>query len=907
VRIPKALLVATLVLIASPPAAQQFLPPSAANNGWDGDSGEDFDPSHVVDRFNRVHAVWASTTDYTGDSGTDWDIFYAMFDRNAWTDPVRVNSYGHLDSPSMEWNPRIAIDPDGGLHVVWDSSFPFAGTGNDLDIFYSQNTGGDWSPAQKVNHFANTDTPTIATDDDYRPAIAVTYGPTVMVAWNSYYPTPGTVNIGADSDILYSIRSGGTWTPAQPINSNAATDTGDDLGVSLAASLGGTFIAVWHTYDDFNPPADSVGNDSDIAYSLLPPAGSWSAIEEVTAQARSDTGDDLWPDVAVTGLGGNTEFHVVWHSREALGGLGTDEDILHTVIHAVPGDPVTRPAWLVNSTGTTDGPLDSDTFPRLCIEPGGVIHCIWDSNANAVLTGTDPDIFHSANATHGDAWSPVDLVNLTGLSDTATESDFDASLAYAPNGLLTAMWVSRHDLNGVGGPDADIFGALGWSRLVSRPEPINNFATYDGPGPGVDFDINLVIAPAPDGTLHAVWASNYDLALAGTDFDIYHARLGPESWSYPELVNGNGTTDTGDDLYPFVAIGSDGRVHVVWSSTENIGGTLGTDADLLYAFSPTPGTWSVPEVVNSGATGDTLGDVAAKLVLDQLDRPHVIWMSDYGAGPGPAGVCANISYSWRGGSGWSTAEYVNTPFATPPSSYNSATDFAMHNGIPYLVWKSDADYNGAGTDDDILFSQRIGGAWTTPQFINDAASDGAEDGGPTLAFDSEGGLHVVWHSNLNVDGAGTDDDLLYSYLQGSSWTPARLLLASGRTDTGGDWNPEMAFDRDGTLHLIWSSENPLLFGVAGTDPDIFYTTIKWPTDFPTTRTVILANPSGYADVGTDSVSNLVIDERGYVHFAWVSDDSIGDTCDTDLDCFHSQTNIPIKFRSARAINWERYR
>lgn len=55
------------------------------------------------------------------------------------------------------------------------------------------------------------------------------------------------------------------------------------------------------------------------------------------------------------------------------------------------------------------------------------------------------------------------------------------------------------------------------------------------------------------------------------------------AWTAPVGVNTNAATDSGDDWYPQVATDGAGNWVAVWFSDEDLGGTIGTDLDILYA------------------------------------------------------------------------------------------------------------------------------------------------------------------------------------------------------------------------------------------------------------------------------------------------------------------------------------
>ena len=74
----------------------------------------------------------------------------------------------------------------------------------------------------------------------------------------------------------------------------------------------------------------------------------------------------------------------------------------------------------------------------------------------------------------------------------------------------------------------------------------------------------------------------------GPDVDLLtsHSVDGCITWSPAVSLNTNASTDTGNDATPVVASDGAGTFVAIWSSTDDLGGTIGTDADILVARSP---------------------------------------------------------------------------------------------------------------------------------------------------------------------------------------------------------------------------------------------------------------------------------------------------------------------------------
>jgi hypothetical protein len=109
--------------------------------------------------------------------------------------------------------------------------------------------------------------------------------------------------IGTDLDILVarSTDDGVTWTAPAPLNTNAASDTGDDARPQLTTDGRGTWVAVWESLDSLG---DTIGTDSDILLARSTDDGvTWTAPAALNTDATSDAVDDERPQVTTDGQG----------------------------------------------------------------------------------------------------------------------------------------------------------------------------------------------------------------------------------------------------------------------------------------------------------------------------------------------------------------------------------------------------------------------------------------------------------------------------------------------------------------------------------------------------------------------------------------------------------------------------
>ena len=146
-------------------------------------------PSLFVDSGGTVHVAWQDDMNYGG-SGSDQDIFYKRKPSGgSWT----VTEVVSTESTSSSWYPSLFVDSGGTVHVAWDDSSIYGGSGDDLDIFYKYKpSGGSWSVTEVVS--------TESTNRSYHNSLFVNSSGTVHVAWEDYTSYGGS---GSDYDIFY--------------------------------------------------------------------------------------------------------------------------------------------------------------------------------------------------------------------------------------------------------------------------------------------------------------------------------------------------------------------------------------------------------------------------------------------------------------------------------------------------------------------------------------------------------------------------------------------------------------------------------------------------------------------------------------------------------------------------------
>ena len=432
-----------------------------------------------------------------------------------------------------------------------------------------------------------------------------------------------SITIGA---LLADGLSGGgakatTPTPA-PLNSNAASDSGDDLAPQVTSDGAGNWVAVWYSSEDLG---GVIGSDFDILVSRSSNNGdAWTAPAALNTNAAMDSGSDAFPQVSTDGAG---TWIAVWQSNDTLGGtIGSDFDIL--VSHSTNNGSTWAAPSPLNTNAETDA--RDDLAPQLANDGAGNWVVVWHSNEDLGGTiGTDFDILVSRSSNNGSTWTPPVPLN----TNADVDSGGDAFPQVTTDGLenWVAVWHSTDSLGGTIGTDADILVARSINKGTTwtAPSALNTNAGTDSGG-----DFSPQVSTDGLGGWVAVWQSTDSLGgTIGTDFDILLAKSSDNggTWTAPAPLHSNAATDTGVDLGPQVTADGAGNWVALWRSNEDIGGTNGTDFDILTSRSAdNAASWSPPLPMNTTAASDTVDDLDPQTTTDEAGNWVTIWVGRVG-------------------------------------------------------------------------------------------------------------------------------------------------------------------------------------------------------------------------------------------------------------------------------------
>jgi len=840
--------------------------------------------------------------------------------------PAPLNSYATSDTYLQEGEPELATDGQGTWLAVWHARGDFVPEiGLDYDIIFSRSTDGGvtWSLPSLLNANATTDSAI-----DYMPDVASDGSGTWVAVWYSKNDSGGVM--GADYDILVARSTDGgiRWSAPAPLNRNATRDSGDDLRPKLIADGSGTWVAVWVSDDDLD---GTIGTDDDILFARSADGGvTWSEPAALNGNATTDSVWDREPQVTTDGLGNwvavwqaiggdgppvsevlfahSTDGGVTWSAPAPIAASGANEGVPDvstdglgnwTAVWAYSvGEPPTdggivaarstdggatwdAPVPLIDSLA---GPTSEVSSVRIMADGVGNWVAVWASaDYPGATIGLDTDLVFVRSTDGGVTWTAPAPLN----GNAATDSGTDGYPELITDGLGTwvVVWLSDDDLGRTIGTDYDILFArsVDAGSTWTMPAPLSGTAVTDS---GDDTDPQLTTDGL--GTWVAVWCGGFNLGgTIGTDDDILFARSTDDgaTWTASEPLNGNAATDWGHDTNPQVTTNGWGTWVSVWVSSDDLGGTIGADEDILFARSVDGGvTWTTPAPLNRNATSDSALDVAPQLTTDRLGNWVAVWQS------GEYLISSHFDVlfarSIDGGVTWSDPTPLNTNAAIGSGRDRFPQVTTDGAGTWVAVWQSADDLGGTiGTDDDILSARSTddGVTWSPPAPLNTNAatdSDSDSDQVPQLTTDGLGNWIAVWRLYQYLPPSYASVLFARSTDGGMTWTAPAPLDGDAGTASGSVFDPQITTDGFGNWVAVWASSDDL-GGAIGVDRDILSVRstdggVTWTAPAPLNRNAAL-------DSGFDNAPQLTTDGSGNWVLAWSSYDDLNETIGTDTD------------------------
>ena len=332
----------------------------------------------------------------------------------------------------------------------------------------------------------------------------------------------------------------------------------------------------------------------------------------------------------------------------------------------------------------------------------GNIIMVWDSEISGRSTA---DILYSYSHDDGTTWSDPAFLN---PADSGVNHDKEPNISTNGQGRWIASWSSEEDISN-NGNDGDIVFVVSEDNGVtwSTPNLLNHYATSDSAN-----DRYIDIRNDGGNNWLAIWSGSYDFNLGdGSDRDIFASRSSDngDTWTDTYLINNNGFSDTHTDYLPDLAMDKNGNAIVVWGSNDSLNNTIGSDFDVLAAYSTDYGqSWSNAMVLNTHAETDaTSQDYYASVAMDDNGNAVVVYQSNYDLeNNAHTDIDIHEVHSSDFGASWSNSGLLNTNGMDDSDHEYYPTIVTDKQGNWITSWTSFNPYSATSKDGGASWSDR---------------------------------------------------------------------------------------------------------------------------------------------------------------------------------------------------------
>ena len=277
-----------------------------------------------------------------------------------------------------------------------------------------------------------------------------------------------------------------------------------------------------------------------------------------------------------------------------------------------------------------------------------------------------------------------------------------------------------------------------------------------------------------NGVLHLVWSGTLHTDLEGTPHSLIYAQFTEDGWSTPNDV----VVMEVDVRVPIAAVDSQGIMHVVW-------GGQGINYSQVASWEAgSAANWSKPIKIGTGG----LVNSPIGLEVGPDDTLHVVVaFADEGE--------AYYIQSPDAGRTWQAPKRISS---SPQETAADVADLALAaDGTLHAVW-SRVEFPTGYPPVGVYYTSSTdnGLTWSIEQPLA-----GLDYGEPSLAIDSENGIHIAYNGRVGIGGKYHR----YSSDGGITWKAATALSNAG--EDGLNSSAELVADAEGNVYFIAGGDN----------------------------------------------------------------------------------------------------
>ncbi|MCK4444513.1 MAG: hypothetical protein KAW09_08215, partial [Thermoplasmata archaeon] len=407
-------------------------------------------------------------------AATDWGSIVLITDDEA--------------NDDYSYNPQIASDKFGNIHVVWDDRSDLDDGGANYDVFYKKWDAltGTWGERRLLS--AKNDNSSTA------PRIASDSNGNIHVVWrdnnfSAKFPYDSTVKHG-----IWNVNTK-QWE-IHDFDINEITAEFRVLSITADAK------------SNIHLVTDGGHGEQQLYYTFWDGASrTWSSPSEILNRFNGAHR----PDIAVDSIG---NVHVVYDDIVDENGQIADFDIWYTRMDKTTGQ------WDTPKQMNDDGSDFSNAYtPSIAIDRFDNVHVVWnDHNWTYSATGQDTEIFFRRYDASGGAWSEMTVVSDDHANNTKPSCGEVVAVDSAGNAHI--IWTDLSDLDKTGDERYDVFYRM-WNAST---ETFDDRVPVTDPHGDMYSSATGHIEVDPEDNLHVAWHGGADNIQHGQDVDIFYLR-----------------------------------------------------------------------------------------------------------------------------------------------------------------------------------------------------------------------------------------------------------------------------------------------------------------------------------------------------------------------------------------------
>ena len=541
----------------------------------DGSGKAHYKPRIAVDRFGAVHLVYLYQSDYNSIRTTTPKVLYKKKVGATWPTTAQ-----EVPIPANIANLRLAADPQGRPHLVWEPTYSSSLENNQKDIFYTSFGGSSWSAPLNVSETLRSPNGSRTYSRD--PEIVIDPSGTVHLAWSDGYSENSDPTRNGVPNLFHSQRNpDGVWSSPTPVTTSGATLVGSALALVNTSELHSVFLdysneikrlrlngSVWSGQDTVSVPSALIfhpralgGTDNRLFVVWNEDATStlrnrimhssfdgahWSASEQISRSDARTVGQ--YPSI---GLDAMNQPHFVWEdfgTRITAGGT-MDFDTLR---YRSKRGSTFSPTILLHQESQRVIRQSSDA----AIGPDGVeMHAVWTSPTSG-YDGSHEVFYNHANVGSMTDVSPpsVSVAAPSAAQALSVGSAFSIQWNAADDVGVTAVDLHYSIDNGVtwlsvpNGANLSSVGSFAWTvpdlgvntaeiRVTARDAAANSGYGFSGNFTSADLTPPTITLDSPSSGASLVGASTVNINWTAGDnvgvtrIDLEYSLNNGQSWS----------------------------------------------------------------------------------------------------------------------------------------------------------------------------------------------------------------------------------------------------------------------------------------------------------------------------------------------------------------------------------------